>query len=173
MVTIRKAVPADAADISRVHIDSWRTTYRGIVADEFLQSLSAERREQRWREDLSSDQSYAYVAEDASQIIGFVNCMAERENDPQYTGEVGGIYLLKQAQGRGTGRRLMQTAAHELIQRGHSAMLLWVLKDNLPARKFYEALGGKCLREKPIQIGEQSLIEVAYGWDDLNTLAKE
>ncbi len=173
MVTIRKAIPADAADITRVHIDSWRTTYRGIVTDEFLKSLSAERREQRWREDLSSDQSYVYVAEEAGQIVGFVNCMAERENDLQYTGEVGGIYLLQQTQGQGTGRRLMQAAAYELIQRGHSSMLLWVLKDNLPACKFYEALGGKHLREKPIQIGEQSLREVAYGWDDLNMLAKE
>jgi hypothetical protein len=45
--------------------------------------------------------------------------------------------------------------------------LLWVLKDNLPARKFYEALGGIYLREKPIKIGSQRLIEVAYGWKNL------
>ncbi|MBI4730984.1 MAG: GNAT family N-acetyltransferase [Chloroflexi bacterium] len=175
MNTIRKATPTDAAGIARVHVDSWRTTYRGIVADEFLQGLSMERRERMWRETLATpdSQSSVYVAEEAGQIVGFVNCMAERESDPHYTGEVGGIYLLEQAQGQGTGRRLMQTAAGELLRGGHSSMLLWVLKDNLPARKFYEVLGGKYLREKPIEIGAQSLLEVAYGWDDLIMLAKE
>ena len=49
-------------------------------------------------------------------------------------------------------------------------MLLWVLKDNRPARKFYEALGGTTLREKSIEIGSQSLIEVAYGWKNLSAL---
>lgn len=175
-VTIRKAVPEDAAGISRVHVDSWRTTYKGIVADDFLQALSTEervqRREQMWRGMLSDPGQFSvFVAEEAGQIVGFVNCMAERENDPRYTGEVSAIYLLKQAQGRGTGRKLMQTAARELMQRGHSSMLLWVLKDNTPARGFYEALGGVYLREKPIQIGDETLIEVAYGWDDLNLLA--
>jgi len=175
MTTIRQATPADAPGIARVHVDSWRTTYKGILPEEFLQSLSAEKRERMWKDNLAAPVNNAtvYVAEDAGQIVGFVNCMAEREHDPQYTGEVGGIYLLEQAQGQGTGRRLMQIAADELLNQGHLSMLLWVLKDNTPACRFYEALGGKYLREKPIEIGAQTLLEVAYGWDDLNTLAKE
>jgi len=44
--------------------------------------------------------------------------------------------------------------------------MLWVLRDNTPARKFYATLG-----EKPIEIGTQTLIEVAYGWKDLHRLA--
>ncbi|MEW6092378.1 MAG: GNAT family N-acetyltransferase [Chloroflexota bacterium] len=176
MVTIRKATPADAPGIALVHVDSWRTTYKGIVADEFLQSLSVEHRAQAWAEILANPEhpAFLFVAEnEGEEIMGFVSGRTERDHDAEYTGEVGAIYLLKQAQGQGTGRRMMQAAARELMQRGHLSMLLWVLKDNFPARKFYEALGGKYLREKPIQIGEQSLIEVAYGWNDLNTLAKE
>ncbi|EPZ52573.1 hypothetical protein [Alicyclobacillus acidoterrestris] len=41
--TIRKAVPDDAAGVAKVHVDSWRTTYREIVNDEFLASLSYEK----------------------------------------------------------------------------------------------------------------------------------
>jgi ribosomal protein S18 acetylase RimI-like enzyme len=62
---------------------------------------------------------------------------------------------------------LVDAVMRELSKRGFSSMLLWVLKDNLPARKFYEALGGIYLREKPIEIGSQRLIEVAYGWKNL------
>ena len=61
----------------------------------------------------------------------------------------------------------MASAMRELNRRGFSSMLLWVLKDNLPSRKFYEAVGGKYLREKPMVIGNQTLIEVAYGWENL------
>jgi ribosomal protein S18 acetylase RimI-like enzyme len=45
-------------------------------------------------------------------------------------------------------------------------MMLCVLRDNTPARKFYKALG-----EKPIEIGTQTLIEIANGWKDLQRLA--
>lgn len=39
-----------------------------------------------------------------------------------------------------------------------------------PLRRFYERLGGRFAGEKEIQIGEQTLTEVAYGWDDLGAL---
>ena len=45
MVTVREAVPADARAIARVHVDSWRTTYRDIVPDSVLSQLSYEERE--------------------------------------------------------------------------------------------------------------------------------
>jgi hypothetical protein len=50
-------------------------------------------------------------------------------------------------------------------------MLLWVFKENHPSRRFYEAIGGNYLREKTIEIGNQTLIEVAYGWKNLSKLA--
>lgn len=174
-VIIREAVVADAEGIARVHVASWQTTYQGIVSAGFLASMSAEGRIPKWQQILETlgERAFVFVAEDDGKIIGFVNGMDERENNPQYTGEVGGIYLLKEAQRQGTGRKLIQTAARELARRGHASLLLWVLKDNLPARKFYETLGGKILREKPVTIGNQTLPEISYGWDNLNILMKE
>jgi len=54
---------------------------------------------------------------------------------------------------------------------GFDTMLVWTLADN-PYRRFYERLGGKLLCDKDIEIGEQKLVEVAYGWDDLGRLLK-
>ncbi len=171
MTVIRPAAPADAPGIARVQVDSWRAAYSGILAEEFLQALSVERQGQMWARILADpERGFMYVAEEEGEIVGFVHGMNEREGDPAYTGEVTAIYLLKQFQGRGLGRRLMQAAARELRRRGHASLLLWVLKDNAPARRFYETLGGQYLREKPIEIGNQTLIEVAYGWPDLSAL---
>jgi hypothetical protein len=45
--------------------------------------------------------------------------------------------------------------------------VVWVLAEN-PARRFYEALGGKIVFEKRIEIGGASLVEVAYGWEEMS-----
>lgn len=174
MITVRPASAADALAIAQVHVASWRASYKGIVVEEFLQNLSVERRAKSWQEILSnpSHPAFLYVAEEETgQIVGFASGRTEHEGNQDYTGEVSAIYLLEQAQGQGTGRKLMQAAARELIQRGHRSMMLWVLRDNTPARNFYEALGGQLLFEKPIEIGSQALVEVAYGWKDLTQLA--
>jgi len=175
-IFIRKATLDDAAGIARVHVDSWRTTYKSQIADEFLAGLSYERREQGWIDNLSNPQSNSllYVAEtEPGQIIGFVSAGPRRAGDldyPDYKGELYAIYLLAESQGQGTGRRLMQAAVRELCERGIVSMLLWVLKENEPSRRFYEVVGGSYLGEKPITIGNQNLIEVAYGWQDLPSL---
>lgn len=174
MITVRPAIPADALAIAQVHVAAWRVSYKGIVDEEFLKNLSVEYRAKSWQEILSTPNhpAFLYVAEEeAEQIVGFVSGRCVHEENQGYTGEVSAIYLLKQAQGQGTGRKLMQAAARELVRRGHRSMMLWVLRDNTQARKFYEALGGQILCEKPIEIGTQPLIEIAYGWKDLQRLA--
>jgi ribosomal protein S18 acetylase RimI-like enzyme len=170
---IRPARLEDVPGIAKVQVDSWRTSYKGLIADEFLAALTYERRMQVWSQNLTDPQnnSFLYVGETRlGEIAGFVSAGAEREGDPNYRGELYAIYLLQQAQRHGLGRKLVDIAMRELCERGYSSMLLWVLRDNLPARKFYEAIGGEALRQKSIEIGSQVLIEVAYGWKNLLTL---
>ena len=172
-IHIRLATLADAPGIAKVNVDSWRSTYAGIVANDFLAALSYDRSTKKWADYLNDPETARnlYVAEtDRGEIIGFVSAGPERAGDPAYHGEVYAIYLLKEAQGQGTGRKLIRAAMRGLQERGFTSMLLWVLKDNLPSRKFYEAVGGEYLREKPIEIGGQVLTEVAYGYRDLHAL---
>jgi ribosomal protein S18 acetylase RimI-like enzyme len=170
ITTIRPARPEDALGIGKVQVDSWRSAYKGLINEAFLASLSFERRAHVWSQTLSNPQSrsFLYVAEsNPGEVVGFVSAGPEREGDSIYKGELYAIYLLQQAQRQGLGQKLVKMVMRELVERGFSTMLLWVLKDNLPARKFYEAAGGEALREKPVEIGSQVLIEVAYGWKDL------
>ena len=41
---IRRATSSDAANIAKVHVDSWRTTYQNVLPTDFLESLSYEKR---------------------------------------------------------------------------------------------------------------------------------
>ena len=172
-IQIRAAIPEDAASIARVHVDSWRSTYAGIVSDEYLVGLSYRNRESLWKELLTADRAgTSYFVADAGggDIVGFANAGPEREGDRTYRGELYAIYILEEYQRMGLGRRLFSSVTRRLLADGFNSMLLWVLEDNHPAIQFYESLGGERVGRKTITIGGVDLVEVAYGWREITGL---
>lgn len=172
---VREATHNDIPAIAKVHVDTWQTTYRGIVPDEHLANLSYERQANGWYDILNhapENGYFTYVAEDESgEIVGFASGGEERTGDPIYKGELMAIYILKNQQGKGTGCCLVQAVAKKLHLLGINSMLVWVLVDN-PACQFYAALGGNPVHEKEIEIGGKPLIEVAYGWIETGNLRR-
>lgn len=49
---IRRAIISDAPGIAKVHVDSWRTTYKGIIPQSFLDGLSYEQRTKLWENNI-------------------------------------------------------------------------------------------------------------------------
>jgi len=171
------AAPAIAA----VHIRAWQTAYRGIVPDSYLDTMDLAAREVRWQERLAhpSESEFTFVAELADHtkkppdtIIGFASGGPERHVVADYDGELYAIYLLPEHRGKGIGRRLVAATAKWLSERGTQSLVIWVLKDNVQGRAFYEALGGQLVGEQTITIGSSSLQDVAYGWPDLGTILR-
>ena len=169
-ILIRQAVDADARGVARVHVDSWRSTYAGIVPAEHLAALDYGAREANWHRILADRRQNVFVAEDPhGRIVGFSSGGPERSKDPAYAGELYAIYLFESRQRLGLGRRLVAALAEWFISRGWPSMLLWVLADN-PSRGFYEALGGVQIKQETITIGGTELVEIAYGWSDISPL---
>lgn len=139
---IRPATGNDAPAIGRVHVESWRSAYRGLMPDAVLDGLSVEQRANFWGSVIErSRKQFVFVATDEQgNIVGFVNGGLEREKDALYTAELYALYLLQECQGHGYGRALMGAMA-KVVKQDHNAMLFWVFSTN-PARGFYEALGG-------------------------------
>lgn len=174
--TTREATSGDAAAIARVHIESSRSAYEGILPAEVLAEMTYERRLRNWSKTLgeAGGNEFVYVAEDASRrVIGFASGGPERDGDDVYDGELYAIYIVDARRRTGAGRGLVHSVAERLAESGFRSMLVWVLAENLPARRFYEALGGARVREKGIERGGRALAEVAYGWADVKTLRDE
>ncbi|WP_308461967.1 GNAT family N-acetyltransferase [Planococcus sp. CP5-4] len=169
---IRRAKLSDARGIAKVHVDSWITTYRNIVPDEYLDGLKYEEREKQWERNLQH--ATAFVAENKTgEVIGFADGGKERSSDyPDIGGEVYAIYILKAYQGQGVGKLLMQAISKELLDRDIQSMIVWVLKEN-QSSGFYENLGGKVIDEKYITIAGKQIPELAYEWADINVIAKQ
>ena len=161
---IRPATLLDAADIAHVLVASWRSTYRGLLPEEFLDSLSESGYADRWRRTLEQRETRIYVAEESSEVVGFASGGRERAGESGYDGELYAIYVVDSAQRRGLGRELVRAVVGGLRELGLADMIIWVLRDNSAARTFYERLGGTFVRAQPITIGAATLEEVSYGW---------
>ena len=169
-ISIRQGVVSDAQGIAHVHVAAWKATYRGIVPQSFLDSLDVSSWAEAWKEWLNEGKSHVYVAENNGEPWGFINGGALREPIEGFDAEVYAIYLLPSCQRRGTGKLLIQRLAETLRINGFSQVVVWVLIEN-PSCGFYEHLGGSRIAQKPIRIGDAELLEVAYGWQDIRTLA--
>lgn len=168
---IRPAVIHDARAIAEVHVESWKSTYRGIFPEALLEGLSVEKRESFWRDSLAAQEPPSVttlVGCDArGSVVAFVSGGKERTGQLGCDGEIYAIYLRQEAQRKGLGTLLVRQFVQELDARGFGSMAVWVLALN-PSRRFYERLGGNVIGQQQIERGGQPFIEVAYGWQSLN-----
>lgn len=140
---IRRATPADADAMAKLHVDAWRAAYRGLVPDAFLDGLAYDRRAKRFRESLSAQAEETYLAEQAGDLLGMLTIGACRDEDVDstVTGEIWGIYLAPGYWRQGTGKVLCRYGEGLLRARHYQIATLWVFAGNEQARRFYEAMG--------------------------------
>ena len=138
---IRSVTPRDAPAIASVHVASWRAAYAGIIPDAFLAKLSVEERTAAWRARLIEPPHVTILAEEHGRALGFANFGPSRDPDASpHTGELYALYVLPDVWGRRVGRRLWQTV-EERFSSARCEVTLWVLEENVRARRFYERLG--------------------------------
>lgn len=166
---IRPARPADAAAIAKVHVETWRSSYAGILPDSYLVGLTEERRALHWArllERIPAGQGVLAAEAPDGRLVGFGSWAPGRSQPPIASGEVQTLYLLPDWQGQGLGRALLRGLLAALAAAGHEAAYLWVLADN-PTRFFYERLGGRRVAEQREPFAGVELLEYAYRWDGL------
>ena len=174
---IRQMRFEDSLGIARVHTQTWQTTYRGIVPEDYLDALQVEERQKHWVSTLSTPapDTFGYVAENEenSEIAGFIHGGTTRNPELPYRGELYAIYILKDYQQHGLGRRLIQALVRDLLRAGMPDMFLWVMEANHASRRFYAALGGHYIKTNTFEINGVPINECAYGWIDLSLLAQD
>lgn len=173
---IRAATPSDAKEIARIHVDTWRASYRGMVPEDYLANLSYAESEEMWRRVTDAGGARAgcvFVAGEAGTLFGFSSGRPRTRFSrglTEYGGTLQTLYVLPSRQGEGIGKRLVGAVAGCLAEAGVPSMLLWVLEENEIARGFYESLGGTLIAQDRFELGGAILSEVAYGWKDLSVL---
>ncbi len=146
-MTVRPAKPEDAAAIGKIYCDSWKAAYKGIVPQDYLDSLTPEDR-------TINPADYLVLESEEGVVFGLAR--------PDW-GELRAIYLLPEYWRKGSGTALFQAAEAELGRRGYSRYFLWAFCENAQARRFYEKMGMRLSgREQPFTLGGKELWECRY-----------
>lgn len=165
------AGPDDARDLARIHIAAWRETYRGLLPDSYLDRMSLPVHARRFHASLMSTRpsEATLAAADRDGLVGYAAGGPSRSR-AEGEAEITTLYVLRAAQGRGLGRRLVEDLARVFQANGATSLMISVLRDNLPARRFYEHLGGQAEapRREPGPGGVT--YEVSYRWPDIGML---
>ena len=172
-IALRRASAGDAPAIARVRVDSWRTTYRGIVPDAYLDGMDVDASTAMWDRVLTAgpNTTSVLVAYHDGEIVGFASGAMLAEPKHGMDAELVAIYLRREFQRVGLGRRLVGAIVDAQRAHGATGLIAWVIAGNKAARTFYEQLGGERLVEQPFQWDGLDLVEVGYGWRDLSALA--
>ena len=127
----------DRSKISRIYEESWKFAYRGLIPQEYLDSIPAGRWEKKFD---TPGWSTMLCIEDGEYIGTSSFCKSRFEQYPD-SGEVISIYFLPEYMGKGYGRQLLKAVLDELKKKGFTEVFLWVLEGNERAIRFYESFG--------------------------------
>ena len=158
------AGPGDALDLARVHVQSWRETYPGLLPRSYLENMSVRRHARLWRRRLLATGEVTLAAEGAEGLVGYCSGSVWRGREDGLA-EITTLYVLREAQDTGVGGRLLTDAARALAAQGALSLVIWVLRDNTKARGFYEHLGGRLDATRGEMVGGHVIPAVAYRWE--------
>ena len=159
----REATAADIPALARLHVTTWNATYAPFL----MKGPSCEMRERQWREVFGTNGTndalwFCIVIERADgALVGFAQ--AKRSDHPQFAGELNKVYLLREYQRLGLGRRLIGHVARRFLSQGVNSMWLYGDARN-PSSRAWVALGAQKTDDDP---GNGN-----YGWRDLGELAR-
>lgn len=163
VIEVREATTADTMAVAEVHVRSWQQGYQGLIGQDYLDGLRPQDRATRYdfgRMDLAGP--YTLVAVDHGAVQGHITVGRSRDEELA-GGEIWALYVDPPHWGAGVGGALIAAGCDRLSRAGHGRASLWVLSDNLRARKFYERSGWRTDGvQRTDVIGATSVHEVRY-----------
>ena len=163
-VIIRKATIQDVPEVCKMHVDSWCETYEGIVSKDYLTSLKSnlDVRIKKYQNDFH--ERYMIVATINDEIVGFSQIVFSNKfsSDLDVDSEIGGLYIKNGYKGKGIGTKLFNYIKEKFIEDNKKSMVLWCLKENSNAINFYKKMGGKVIKEKDVEIGNDKYKEIGF-----------
>jgi GNAT superfamily N-acetyltransferase len=169
MLRLREAAERDFAAIARLHAESWRSAYRGMLSDEYLDHRVHLERATLWQQRFSERAEkpfFVILAEVEEELAGFA-CVFPDEH-PTYGAFLDNLHVVPQRTGQGIGRRLLSAVAERLLtDERRDGLYLWVIEQNIRARRFYAQAGGLEVGRDTLYMADGSrVMEMRCYWPD-------
>lgn len=139
---IRKVKKGDEAKLAHIQTESWKAAFKNILSENILmKAAEINKTTKMYKQILDENIGNGYILE----INGKAQCIAwwdqSRDDDMKGYAELICIHSLPDTWRKGYGTIMMNFILSEITKAGYNQVMLWVFKDNVRARKFYESFG--------------------------------
>lgn len=164
---LRDAAVQDASAVTALHVESWRSAYRGVLPDAYLDGEAETERGNHWTKTLSGlgPKDLELLAENDEGLRGFISVYWRKE--PGYDAYLDNLHVRPGQRGGGLGRQLLAGALQRLITQGARNLCLWALDQNQGAIRFYERLGGRQVEHGFDDFVGSNAPHTKIAWEDL------
>ena len=140
-VTLREVCALDIDNVAALWLSNWQSTYRGLLPDDFLNSLQFEDGCANWTKYISVPENRIYAAFDGDGFLGFAACEPDCElRDCLY---LHSLHVAEQVRGRGVGTQLISRVWQRAVELRCSGLSICVVRGNEKARRLYVCLGAE------------------------------
>lgn len=149
---VRVAEPADAAEIARIQVTTWRTAYADMLPADVLDNLDIAETERNWRDTLTEGPASVLVATEGRWMVGFcaggfapeqeaVAADGTAPPDIATVALVSSLLVEPRWGRRGHGGRLLGGIARLLTESGATRGITWVPAPDSASLAFFRSVG--------------------------------
>ncbi len=163
---IRLATIEDCKPLSILKQIVWNETYRGIYNNDIIDNFNFKEAESTFINILNNNNVLLYVVQSSisNELVGFMSVGEPIRKYKQYEQEIGLLYLKKNFQKIGLGKKLFNMAKQQIKADGYKQFFVSCNKYNTNARTFYEKMGGKLVNVDEDQEDKRP-VQVKYHFD--------
>ncbi len=156
----------DCAPVAEIRVRGWQQAYAGLIPQAYLDAMDvAQDAERRRAHFMAGGGAVNLVAGTPDATVTGWACYGPCRDEGARPGsaELYALYVHPGRVGTGIGGALLAEVTARASADGFGEMTLWVLKENLRARRFYERAGfGPDGAEEPFEAGGAVVPEVRY-----------
>ena len=156
---IRLLVKEDINEMVKLYVKSWRATYKGIIPDKILDTITEEKFNKIWNEYITKEKNGIFGAFEDENFLGFGAFTPDE--DMENVLYLDSLHIKDEYKGRGVGTTIISTLKRYAKQEGYIGISVSVMSGNVRARNLYVKLGAKHLKN---YIGFETQCEKLY-WE--------
>ncbi|MBW3092048.1 GNAT family N-acetyltransferase [Bifidobacterium sp. 82T10] len=149
---LRLAGASDTPRMAAIYREDLQRTYRGIVADDWLDGLRIADAMTTWRRFLRKTGHQCLLCVDESgRVLGFAGWYPNKMDRSRL--EFASLYVAEESQGRGVGGLLIRAVLAHAQARGYRTVAIRAVSDNVRAVAIYRHYGAQPVSTSTYRFG--------------------
>ena len=165
---IRDVVYEDIDNIAKLYISNWKETYKGLLSEDYLNSLTKEYAVEKWNKYIKSE-NRIFVAYEGNEFLGFV--ASKKDDDKPNYWYLDSLHITKNSRGKGIGTKLIYRVGQYALKSGYKGMSICIVKGNDNAKRIYEKLGAVHYKDFIDDFGGTKSNSEKLVWNNLSIFA--